>query len=466
MTKLYYSKYAHKFYKDGVVAYFHSLRLKPIFVAQKYEGLIEQASQADNFEVFLASLPMAQGQVAADIIAALTDVKVFCVDADFDEMLLPRIREGLPKPYVQIAYFVLSENCNFACDYCFIENNMNFAEKRERIMSIETAQSGLDFFCRLISRQPESFEEEKNIIFYGGEPLLNLHVLTYLVDKIREYQAANKLPKKTNLSLITNGSLISPDVARKLKTMGISIAVSLDGSDANHNRCRHFCDGRPAFESIISGIENAISAGCNCGLSITLTEDTVRSFDSVASAISKYDISSLGFNIMMTDKNFIVSDDYNQKAADFIIKAFEYFRENGIYEDRIMRKAKAFVDGKIYLYDCGATGGNQIVIAPDGEVGLCHGYLYNRETFVSNVWDDEFNPEENATYLEWRNRTPINMEQCLDCAALGICGGGCPLNAKKNGGGIWDLDVRFCVHAKTTLNWLVWDLFDKAAGLG
>lgn len=461
MSKLYYSNFSYKFYKNGVIAYLHSLRLKPVFVDAKYEDIVNKISQSDNYESIFSSLPVEQRKEAESIITALIDAKIFNNDPVFDEKIILKIRNGLPEPYVQIAYFVLTENCNFACDYCFIENNMNFEEQKERIMSIDTAQKGLDYFCRLILKQPDSFEDEKNIIFYGGEPLLNFEVLTYLVSKIREYQSCNKLPQKTNISVITNGSLLTPDIAKKLKEMKINIAVSLDGSDEKSNKCRCFCDGSPAFKDIIDGVENAISAGCDCGLSVTLTEDTISDFEKVATAISKYNIASLGFNIMMTDKNFIVSDDYNQKAAEFIIKGFEYFREKGIYEDRIMRKAKAFVDGKIYLYDCGATGGNQIVIAPDGEVGLCHGYLHSRETFISNVWDDNFSPVDNETYIEWRNRTPINMPECLDCIALGICGGGCPLNAKNNGESIWDLDERFCTHAKTTLNWLIWDLFDK-----
>ena len=53
------------------------------------------------------------------------------------------------------------------------------------------------------------------------------------------------------------------------------------------------------------------------------------------------------------------------------------------------------------------------------------------------------------------------MPQCQDCMALGVCGGGCALNAKANGKSIWDLDERFCIHAKATLEFLFWDLFDQ-----
>jgi uncharacterized protein len=43
---------------------------------------------------------------------------------------------------------------------------------------------------------------------------------------------------------------------------------------------------------------------------------------------------------------------------------------------------------------------------------------------------------------------------------LGICGGGCPMHAEKNTGSLWGLDSRFCVHAKATLEWLIWDVYN------
>lgn len=64
------------------------------------------------------------------------------------------------------------------------------------------------------------------------------------------------------------------------------------------------------------------------------------------------------------------------------------------------------------------------------------------------------------TFGEWNLRTPLRMSQCLNCMALGVCGGGCALNAKANGGSIWDLNERFCIHSKKTLEFLIWDLFD------
>ncbi len=80
---------------------------------------------------------------------------------------------------------------------------------------------------------------------------------------------------------------------------------------------------------------------------------------------------------------------------------------------------------------------------------------------MTTVDDDQFDPRLDPVFLEWSRRSPLAMAACQDCVALGICGGGCPLNADNEEGSIWGLDKRFCVHCKMTLEWLVWDLYEK-----
>jgi uncharacterized protein len=49
------------------------------------------------------------------------------------------------------------------------------------------------------------------------------------------------------------------------------------------------------------------------------------------------------------------------------------------------------------------------------------------------------------------------MNECIDCKALGICGGGCPYQSYLRNGSIWGLDDRMCQHNKILIDWLVWE---------
>lgn len=463
MDKVFLSRFAHVYSRDNVFAYYHALRIKPVYVNLQFHNLVQEMISRSEHDAFACQLDTTTRNEFCTLTDLLLEYKILSKDIDYDSKILNHFQNNLPNPYIQIAYFVVTEKCNLACSYCFIENKMDHGTARAKVMSKESAKQGLDFFCRQIAEDSNQFMDEKNIIVYGGEPLTNFSVIEYLLDLVREYKAIGKLPPNTIVSLICNGTLMTPTIASILKKNNVSVAISMDGTTGCSNSCRKFHDGTPAFEQIEAGFQIASDVGCNCGLSVTLTEETIKSLEQIEEMVDKYNIDSLGFNILMTDDTFQVSPEYNDKAADFIINAFQIFREKGIYEDRIMRKAKAFTSSKIYLYDCGALGGNQIVIAPDGQVGICHGYLHSREYFPTTIFDESFTPRNNEIFLDWNRRTPINMPQCTECPALGICGGGCPQNAKNNGltNSIWDLDERFCIHAKKTLEWLIWDLYEK-----
>ena len=110
------------------------------------------------------------------------------------------------------------------------------------------------------------------------------------------------------------------------------------------------------------------------------------------------------------------------------------------------------------MNDCAGCGG-EIAVAPGGEIGVCHGAVGAKDYFVPLT--PQLDPHVHPYWLEWRSRSPFNMPECIDCVALGICGGGCPYEAFLQKGSIWALDERFCVHAKITLKFLIQDLYEK-----
>lgn len=461
--RLFFSKYAHKLEKDGVFAYFHSLRMKPVFLNQEMESVVEIVrTSADIRSVLGAMTDHSQQESAVAAVNALIEHKVLVKDPSVDEKVISHFRSSVPQPYTQIAYFILTENCNFGCTYCFVKRDGE-ARVGAKIMTPETAIKGLDLFCKQIAADKDRFEEEKNIIFYGGEPLLNTRVMQVIVDKVDEYKTAGKLPQSTRLSIITNGSLLTDKNIELLRKNNVAIGISLDGDECATDSCRVYVKGGPVYQDVIKGIERCKEHDVPFSLSVTLTEQSVKNFDATMGELKKVGCKALGFNILLTDENFQVFDGYNEAAAECIINGFEEFRKVGVYEDRMMRKLKSFAESRVYLFDCGAAGAGQIVIAPDGDVGVCHGFLGSREYFSTNVDDVDFDPVSDPTFAEWGKRTPLNMPECDGCMALGICGGGCPLNALKNTGSIWGLDKRFCVHSNKTLEWLVWDLFAKVA---
>ena len=445
------SKFAHKYEKNGYIARFNSLKNIPVFYKSELDCDIEKYLNSN------CSLEFLNNEIEP-IIRLFEKNKIIVDSREYDETIFSAIQNAVEEPYLSIMYLILTEKCNFNCSYCFIERNMDHT--KSNVMTKPMAKKAIDFFVAQIEKVPEVYNDEKTIIFYGGEPLSNYDVLVYAAKLIREYITIGKLPEKTSMDLITNGSFITEEIAKELNELGVSISISLDGATKKANSCRVYHDGRIAYDDIIKGIENAKKAHVPFGLSITLSEQALDEKETLFDFLEKYKIQGIGYNVLNTDKTFAVKDGYFEEASQFIIDSFKRLRNKGISEDRITRKIESFSKHKLHYFDCGAEGGHQIIVAPNGDIGLCHGYLSTRKTFVTNVDDKDFNAKTNPLYLEWNKRTPFNMPQCKNCEAIAICGGGCALCAAENGDSIWDLDKGFCIHTKATLEFLVWDLFD------
>lgn len=330
-------------------------------------------------------------------------------------------------------------------------------------MTEEVAEQAIQFYIRQMELAGVIGDEENHpvVIFYGGEPLINYPVLVYIAERLNSLR--NEVPclKYVEMSMVSNGLLLSKERAEKLRDLGVSIAISVDGFTEAANQMRVDLGGKPAYGRILQTLELCKQLGIPVSLSVTLSEESIKDATNILELVDKYGIKSFGFNIMMSSDTFVLPQSYNEAAAQYIIDEFKELRKLGIYEDRIMRKLRAFAKAQVYYSDCAATSGGQIVVAPNGQVGICHGCLYDKRYFVTDVNDEQFDARENADFIEWSQLTPLNKEECLQCEALGICGGGCPINAMylKPGNTIHSLDERFCVHAKKTLDFFIRDLY-------
>jgi uncharacterized protein len=455
------SRFAHVFdLGDDHIALYHSLRMKPVYLTKtEHKALSEflESSKIKSLSDFPASL--------AHIAAELSECKILTKDIDTDDKVITYFRSILPKPAISGCYFILSEQCNLACKYCFLGNAD--PEKRKHFsfqnMSMETAEKALNFFLRELEKNVNV--EKPFIVFYGGEPLLNFEVLEFIAVSINKLRATKPCLKEATVSVVTNGLLLDEKKLIRLKELNVNIGISVDGCTEEANALRVDRAGNRTFSNILKILDMARDIGIDIGLSVTLNEEAIRSKSEMLELIAKYQIKGFGFNILMPGGTFKVSEDYNEKASQFIIDMFVELRKIGVYEDRIMRKVKSFQESyseqKIHFSDCGATAGAQLVFAPDGSVGICHGCLWDKKYFVSSVDDDFFDAKTNPTFIEWSQLSPVNRAECQNCAALGICGGGCPINAMntKEGNTIHSLDGRFCVHSKKTLDFLIKDLY-------
>jgi uncharacterized protein len=216
------SRFAHTFdLGDDHVALYHSLRMKPVYLTKtEHKGLLDflQSSTIESLYDFPATL--------AHIAAELSDCKILTKDSDTDDKVITYFRSRLPEPAISGCYFILSEQCNLACKYCFLGNNN--PEKRKYFslqnMSLETAEKALDFFVRQLEKN--DMVEKPFIVFYGGEPLINFEILDFIAERINKLRITKPCFKDATVSVVTNGLLLDKKKLKRLKELNVSVGIS------------------------------------------------------------------------------------------------------------------------------------------------------------------------------------------------------------------------------------------------
>lgn len=145
-----------------------------------------------------------------------------------------RIQKNHYDEKVESMILLVTEGCNFACTYCY----GSYPEKH-MVMDLHIAKKAVDLAVQL------GVEE---LIFFGGEPLLNFPLIKEVVEYIKsiEYHGA--------IRITTNGSLITDQIARFFSEYNIEVSVSMDGSRKQHDTTRVYKDGKSSYDKVVEGI--------------------------------------------------------------------------------------------------------------------------------------------------------------------------------------------------------------------
>lgn len=423
--------------RDGIIALFNALVLKPVFLSKEELSCIKNGTYDINEKRILEECGIL---------------------ADASEPTLEQFRKDhFPENEVMTMYLILTRDCNLVCDYCFEVERKGKREYKQRFMSKSTALKAIDLFANEYKRNKCDWNYQ--IILYGGEPALNWRTLKDAICYIRELQKQEILPEKLLIAMNTNGTLINWQRAKFLAENNVSVCVSLDGTKEVHDAHRKDAFGKPTFDSAISGYNYLKEANATVCPSFTISGEVAgNTLRIIKQLYANLNFKALGLNPLMCDRYGFGIDphEYEKIIAKEIIDVFLWGRENGVSEDRGLRKVRTIIEKTPHIADCCAYG-QQIVVQPDGSIGICHA---SREHNYCTI-DNYKSPYSTELSKRWINRLPLFHPKCESCEAIFICGGGCAHSAKLLEGSIDEIDKGFCQHSKSMLEFLIWDIYEK-----
>ena len=456
------SQYLHFFRHatESVTALWHALNFEVAYLDSATAESLAALADRTLTEASLADLLSAASESPAEVLRGLV-AAAFLVPAHGykEDSAIDIAAEMERRRYIGVLYLILCDGCNFNCSYCF-ETRYTPPSFSPMRMPASVVEAGLNAFARLYNLYPPPKGHEPKIQLYGGEPFLNPEGFCKAVLHVELLKRTGELDDRVQVATVTNGSKLTPELVEFVTAHGVSIGVSLDGPrtiDTAHRKC---ASGEDSYTLAVAAYRALRARGAKVGLSVTLTPEVVAGFDSVLDfLLNDLEIDrGLGFNILHHTDSVELPPSYYKDAAACMLKAFQLFRTRGIWEERMMRKAVAFADAAPMHSDCAAIG-HQIVVAPDGMIGICQDFVKDRRTFAHTVFDPSFDPFNDALFLTWAQRSPLRMPECQHCPALGICGGGCPASIEAEKGSMWNVDYRICPHSLETLRFLIWDAY-------
>ena len=428
-----FSKFVHQFDLEDGVCLYHSLLLKKVYMSKDEWNLIKPHFNKDLNELsgelnrlFDLGFIVSEGE-----------------DARLRELAIQKLNE--PKK-IHTMFLVLTEDCNFRCRCCY---ESDLKKDSHLSMNFDTAKRAINTFAKVTRH-----EIPRTILFYGGEPLLEKQLVIDCLDYITELEKENRLRRPTYKSITTNGTLLTEDLIKSLKKYGnLSIGLSFDGFEHNQNANRVYAGNKGTYKDVVSAIrllnkyKMEFSAICTVGThNVYELEDIVKHF------VEDLGIKSVAFNLLISKgdgKNPLEVS--GELAAKNIIKAYDYLNSKGCYEGRLSRQMIPFIEEKLYFFDCDASG-SQVVVTPDGLVGPCVGFISSRRGFQNKIDNFDIYNGENELYLK---ASPIVMEECQNCASIGICGGGCHYNRIMKEGDAYKPEKEFCNYANGVLKWMI-----------
>ena len=354
-----------------------------------------------------------------------------------------KARNGVREGMGPVVVWNSTRTCNLKCRHCYMSSD---AKKYQNELTTAEAKQFIDDLADF---------NVPVLLFSGGEPLIRPDFF-----ELADYAAK----KGVRPTLSTNGTLITPEVARKIKDIGVGyVGISLDGLREVNDKFRGKAG---AFEAAMNGIKNCVAVDQRVGLRFTINHHNIQELENIFDFIEEENINRVCFyhlvysgrgNQMMDED---VTAEESRRAMDIIIRRTRDFEERGLEKeiltvdnhcDGVYMYLKALQEGKDELAQqikkyIAMNGGNRsgMAFAEVDPLGYVHPDQFTqhhtfgnvRERKFGDIWQDTTNP----IMAGLKDRKPLLKGRCSKCKFLDNCNGNFRTRAEARTGDFWESD--------------------------
>ncbi len=376
--------------------------------------------------------------------------KLYCgtVEAS-DPLRYGRKSSDLPSHLLQfsrdkkpVVVWNVGRRCNLRCVHCYSHSrDLDYTGELSREEGMRLIDDLGDFGVPVV-------------LFSGGEPLMRPDIFE-LIARARE--------KNMRAVLSTNGTLIVPDIAARLKDCGLSyVGVSLDGLKETNDRFR---GASGAFDRALEGIRTCLSSGIKVGLRFTMSRRNAHDVGGIFDLIEQegiprvcfYHLVYAGRGSKLVDED--LSHEESRKVVDLIMERARKLHDKGRAVEvltvdnhcdgvylylRLLRedeKRSADVMELLKMNGGNSSGLGIGCVSWDGSV---HPDQFWRHHSCGNVREKPFSEiwgkPTDGLLIKLRDRKKYLKGRCAACKWLDVCNGNFRVRAEAVTGDMWAPD--------------------------
>lgn len=307
----------------------------------------------------------------------------------------------------------VAHSCNLDCTYCYASKGGY--DHDEKLMSKEVAIRAVDFLLNNTNFR------QYQILFFGGEPLLNFKVVKSVVDYLSEIKDIDFY-----FNIVTNGTLCNEDIFHYLHAYNFSTLISIDGPAIIHDSYRPDKFGGPTFDKIIANYNKYFSKLGTVSARMVYTANSLNIYENF-DFLRKIGFRDISFRPVITKEDnlsAIRQENFERIACEYF-KVFEFIAEQ-LMKGIIMKSRNLFDPIMQLLLNIRKVvyceAGQFNTVTPEGSIYPCPYFVYKDKFLFGDIYSGI---TQQHTYQRFRSICLEEKIPCSNCWAKYLCGGGC-----------------------------------------
>lgn len=282
-------------------------------------------------------------------------------------------------------------------------------------MSISVAEKVVDF----IFKRSMLNDEEIDIGFFGGEPLLQFKRIKKIIRLIKKHPLYSS--KRVNFSIVTNGTILTDKIIDYVKENRISFGISCDGPPQIQDRFRRTKSGRKTSDVVEKNIQRVKDAFSNAMVNAVYHPDTYRQLPRTIRYFASLGVKQIylnpDFSALWNEEDIHSIQDVYDEIGD--VYSQYYMEGNPLFVSLIDSKISVILRGGYHALDRCRMGKGEFAFTTSGDIYPCERLVGDGQNdhCIGNVMNGHLRLK-NACHEATEG--DINAE-CVSCSLKDYC---------------------------------------------